>query len=247
MPSAACKLTFMMAVYGQPEMMRKWFETLRRYDDDVLDQLCFLVVDDHGTPPQTIPPDLRKMLDCRLYRVEKQIPWNQMGARNLGMAEAPSDWVVMMDPDMVVEPQVVKKLFNTAEKLTRGQAVKLFLHYTNDKADGSSPNVYLMHRLDFEMMGGYDEDYAGNKGWSDVQFMHTLEGFKIQLLKWPSLWVRYYRPRDIKDATVITLSRDVRINKSLHLRKMAQMKKMGAKRFIRARKPKLRFPWKRVT
>ena len=239
-------LTFMMAVYGQPEMMRKWFQTLRTYDDDVLDRIRLLIVDDHGDPPQEIPVDIRAMLDCRLYRVTKQIKWNQMGARNLGMDQATTDWVVMMDPDMVVELPVAKRMLAQAAKMLRGQAGKLFLRYTNDKMDGSSPNVYLMHRLDFEMIGGYDEDYAGNKGWSDVQLMHTIGGAKIQLLKYPNLWVRYYRPRDIKDATVNTLNRSVRINKALHLRKMAQMKKMGVKRFIRARKPSLRFPWKRV-
>lgn len=239
-------LTFMMAVYGQPEMMRKWFQTLRTYDDDVLDRIRLLIVDDHGDPPQEIPVDIRAMLDCRLYRVTKQIKWNQMGARNLGMDQATTDWVVMMDPDMVVELPVAKRILKILPKMKPGFVLKLFLRYTNDVADGSSPNVYVMHRLDFERMGGYDEDYAGNKGWSDVQFMHTLEGFKIKMLKYPNLWVRYYRPNDIKDATVTTLSRDVRINKMLHLRKMAQMKKMGVSRFVKQRKPNLRFTWKRL-
>ena len=247
MPFAESEITFMMAVYGQPLMMKKWWETIRTYDDEVLDRLHFVLVDDHGDPPAKIPDDIKAMVHTHLFRVTQQIHWNQMGARNLGMAKAPTDWVVMMDPDMVVELPVAKRLLKVLPNMEPGFVLKLFLRYTNDVADGSSPNIYVMHRLDFERMGGYDEDYAGNKGWSDVQFMHTLEGFKIKMLKYPNLWVRYYRSKDIKDATVITLSRDVRINKMLHLRKMAQMKKMGAPKFIRQRKPNLRFSWKRVT
>jgi len=239
-------LTFMMAVYGQPEMMRKWFSTLRTYDDDTLDRISLLIVDDYGDPPQNIPVDIQAMMHCSLFRVTEQIPWNQMGARNLGMKEPFADWVVMMDPDMVVEPPVAKRLLAQVKKMKQGQVLKLFLRYTNDVSDGSSPNVYMIHKADFHRVGGYDEDYAGNKGWSDVQFMHTLRAAKFQILQYPSLWVRYYRPRDIKDATVNTLNRSVRVNKHLHLRKMAQLKNMGVSKFVRQRKPNLRFTWKRL-
>ena len=241
-------LTFVIAVYGQPLMLEQWWKTLRAYDDEVLDNLHLVIVDDHGDPPAAIPVDIQAMLDCRLYRVTKQIEWNQMGARNLGVQEAQTSWVLMMDPDMVVEPVMAKKLLGMTKKmLFDGQVCKLLLRYTDDVLDATSPNVYLMTKTDFYRAGGYDEDYAGHKGWSDVQFMHTLRGLRMRFHRPDGLWVRYYRPRDIADATVNTLDRSVKHNRSLHLRKMRAIQAMGWKRWAAENSKKLiRFPWERL-
>jgi predicted glycosyltransferase involved in capsule biosynthesis len=236
-----------MAVYGQPLMLEKWFQTIRHYDDEVLDNLHLVIVDDHGDPPAAIPVDIQAMMDCQLLRVTKQIKWNQMGARNLGVKQAKTDWVLMMDPDMVLEPNIAKRLVNFMPRLRQGTLVKLLLRYTNDVADNSSPNVYLIHKADFRKVGGYDEDYAGHKGWSDVQFLHTLEGFKMAFLKKTDLWVRYYRPRDIEDATVKTLDRSVAFNRRMHIMKMGAARRIGWAKWAAANRQKLvRFPWERV-
>lgn len=244
---ASAQLSFVMAVYGQPLMLKKWWETLCSYDDDVLDRLHLVIVDDHGDPPVEIPPDIQARLRCQLFRVTKQIEWNQMGARNLGMAMLETDWALMMDPDMVVEPKIAKRFLALIPKLRQGNLVKPLLRYTNDVPDNSSPNVYLLHKNDFVRAGGYDEDYAGHKGWSDVQFLHTLQGVKIKFLKPEGLWVRYYRPRDIADATVNTLNRTVAHNRGLHIQKMGWARKIGWAKWAAANKQKLiRFPWERV-
>ncbi len=240
-------LTFVMAAYGQPLMLEKWFDTIRDYDDEVLDKLHLVIVDDHGDPPVVIPDDIQAMLDCHLYRVTEQIEWNQMGARNLGMKQCPTDWALMLDPDMVVELPVVKKLMKQVPKMRPGNVCKLLLRYMNDVLDSTSPNVYLIHKADFERAGGYDEDYAGHKGWSDVQFMHTLAGVKIRFVRPEGLWVRYYRPRDIEDATVTTLKRSVAHNRHIHIKKMGWLKKHGWAKWVAANKQRLiRFPWERV-
>jgi glycosyltransferase involved in cell wall biosynthesis len=236
-----------MAVYGQPLMLEKWWKTIRSYDDEVLDNLHLVIVDDHGHPPAAIPLDIQAMLRCKLFRVTKQIEWNQMGARNLGVSHAESPWVLMMDPDMVVELPVAKRLLKLIPKLRPGSLVKLLLRYTNDVLDSTSPNVYLISKGDFVKVGGYDEDYAGHKGWSDVQFMHTLRGFRIKFHRPDGLWVRYYRPRDISDATVKTLNRSVAHNRHVHIKKMGWMKRHGWAKWAAANKKKmLKFPWERV-
>ena len=241
------RLSFVMSVYSQPLMMEKWWETLRSYDDLVLDRLHMVIVDDHGEIPLTIPEDIQATLDIRLYRVLDDIPWNQMGGRNLGVQEAPTPWVLMMDPDMVVEPPVAKRLLEKVSKLAPGMLVKLLLRYTNDVLDSSSPNVYLIHKGDFDRAGGYDEDYAGHKGWSDVQFLHTLTGLKMKFVRPDGLWVRYYRPKDVADATVNTLNRSVKHNRGLHVMKMGLAHKTGwAKWAAKNRAKNIRFQWERV-
>ena len=238
-------LTFVMATYGQPKMLEKWWETLRTYPEAVAAKIRLVIVDDHGDPPAEIPEDIRGIFKAALYRVTKNIPWNQPGARNLGVHVAKTDWLLLLDPDMVVEPKVATALLVHSRKMKRGQLVKLLLRYTDNTYDATSPNVYLLHKADFNQVGGYDEDYAGHKGWSDVQFMHTLRGFKMRFLKPVGLWVRYYRPRDVADATVNTLPRSVKHNRSLHIRKMA-IAKRNWQAWVKTKGKNIRFPWVRV-
>ena len=152
-----------------------------------------------------------------------------------------------MDPDMVVEPAVAKRVLKLIPKLRPGILVKMLLRYTNDVLDSTSPNIYLMTKGDFVKSGGYDEDYAGHKGWSDVQFMHTLKGLRMKFHRPDGLWVRYYRPSDIKDATVQTLNRSVKHNRHIHIKKMGWLKRHGWAKWVAANSKKLiRFPWERV-
>ena len=234
-----------MAVYGQPLMLNKWWETLRHYELSVLRQVDIIVVDDHGDPPVRVPDDIRSFASVRVYRVEKDIPWNQMGARNLGMQEA-EGWCLMLDPDMVLELKQAKIALELIRKMPRGSLIKLPLRYTDGTFDPTSPNVYLIHKRDFWAVGGYDEDYAGHKGWSDVQLMHTLRGCGIAFQKPQGLWVRYYRTTDIEDATVNTLSRNTKHNRALHLKKMGIAKRNWAA-WVKQKGKTIRFRWKRVT
>lgn len=238
-------LTFVIATYGQPQMMAKWFENLREYDKDVLSDIHLVIVDDHGNPPVEIPNDIHSLIDLKLFRVTDDIPWNQMGARNLGVQEAPTNWVLMLDPDMVVEPPMAARLLRQVQRMSQGMLMKLQLKYTDDVLDDSSPNVYLVHKKEFERVGGYDEDYAGHKGWSDVQLMHTFRGLGVRFLPSKGFWVRYYRPRDIADATVTTLDRDTKHNRAVHIRKMNVAKK-NWKTFVASKGPNIRFKWSRV-
>lgn len=240
-------LTIVMAVYGQPLMLEKWWETLRSYDDEVLDKVHLIIVDDHGDPPVEIPDDVMGLLNCRLYRVMDDIPWNQMGARNLGMAECSTEWALMLDPDMVVEPIIAKHFLQVTSDIPKGSVCLVRLRHPNGAFDTHSPNIYLIRKSDFDRVGGYDEDYRGHKGWSDVQFLHTLEGFKMKFVKLHEIWARFYGTKDISDAAVMTLDRDHKHNKVIHVRKMRDAQRVGMTRWVKSRKGgNIRFRWARV-
>jgi hypothetical protein len=243
-------LTYVMAVYGQPKMLNYWWETLGSYPDDVSERISLIVVDDHGDPPATIPEAIRTRFSAKLFRVLDDIPWNQMGARNLGMHHA-RGWCVMLDPDMVIGQLMAKRFLDT--ELKRGEVVRFGLKHMNGSQDGvdmSSPNTYLIHRDDFFNAGGYDEDYAGNKGWSDVQMLQVLtEHYKMHLRS--DLWVQFYDTGAFDDAQVVTLDRSVKVNKAIHLRKRAEAKRGGWVKWVlrqkgNLNKPQLRFRWEQV-
>ncbi len=243
-------LTYVIATYGQPKMLECWWENLRGYPDDVASRINLIVVDDCGNPPAEIPDDVAGVFRAKLFRVEENIPWNQMGARNLGMHHA-KHWCIMLDPDMVIDPMMARRFLE--QECKRGEVIRFGLCHLDGsvtRIDMTSPNTYMIHRDDFFDAGGYDEDYRGNKGWSDVQLLATLAAH-YKMLPRMDLWVQFYGRGLIDDAQVVTLNRSVAVNKKLHLRKCAEAKRMGWVKWVQTKKGNmamrnLRFPWKQV-
>lgn len=246
-------LTIVMATYGQPKMLKFNLDTIAGYDAEVSKRLRVIVVDDCGDPPVE-PGD-----GFELFRITEDIPWNQPGGRNLGMHHA-SGWCAMMDPDMVFSAGQIRKVMTAASKLKRGSVIRYGLRHMSPakpeigyrpfpgrEVDVSSPNTYLIHRDDFWAAGGYDEDYAGNKGWSDVQMLDVLTSM-FYVSRRPQLFADFYGTDSISDAAVTSLDRGVAQNRKKRVRKVAEVRKAGGwRRWInRVKGPNLRFTWEKV-
>tara|TARA_R110000772_G_C13310120_1_gene439923 strand:+ start:4431 stop:5186 length:756 start_codon:yes stop_codon:yes gene_type:complete len=244
-------LTLVMAIYGQPMILAKQVETIIAYDDVVLDKLHVIIVDDHGEP--AVGVDVAEQLapfvaSVRVFRVDDDIPWNQMGARNLGMTKA-DGWCCMIDPDMIFDSPTLHRLMQATSAIQRGRIIKFGLKHVNSgKVDMTSPNTFAIHADDFRICGGYDEDFAGNKGWSDVQLQEVYrQHFKVQ--ERPDLTASFYSSNDeIPDAIVKTLDRNVAENRVKRLKKQGQQKACGGwRRWVSKHKgPNLRFQWTQI-
>lgn len=244
-------LTIVIACYGQPEMMDHQFTTIYHYPISVLDKLTVIIVDDCGDPPQKVPIEVQAACNFKLIRVTQDVAWNQMGARNIGMREA-EGWCVMLDPDMVIEPDMISKFMAKAEVMARGRVHKFALKRGDKPLDFSSPNTWLIHRDDFFKAGGYDEDFRGHKGWSDCllqEFFRAL--FKVVDDK--DLWVTFHLAgRVYSDAQVqiaAGVDRNHAYNKTLKVKKGNLIKKMGGHKRYLDRKlngPKFRCKTKRI-
>lgn len=241
-------LTIVMAVYGQPLMLAKQVDTMLHYAGETQRRLNLVVVDDCGFPPVAVEEVIeltRFLKSVKLFRIDKDIHWNQMGARNLGM-EHSAGHCLLIDPDMIFDQPTIARMIEAAEKLPRGHVVKWGLKHVNSgKLDMTSPNTWLIHRDDFFAVGGYDEDFAGHKGWSDVQFLDIMRAcYKIQ--NRPDLFANFHGTDSVPDAMVTSLDRSTKHNRKLRLKKVAQARAVGGwARWAKARKDveRLRFPW----
>jgi hypothetical protein len=151
----------------------------------------------------------------------------------------------MIDPDMVFDDAIIKRVMQAAEKLPRGHVMKYGLKHVNSgRLDMSSPNTYMLHRDDFFAVGGYCEDYAGHKGWSDLTLLDVLRShYKIE--DRPDLFANFHSTTAISDAMVTSLDRSVKHNRMLRLKHVAQAKACGGwRKWVKVHKgPNLRFPW----
>lgn len=234
-----------MAVYGQPKMLDVWWRTISEYPEKIRERLELVIVDDCGKPPVLVPSGLGVRI--QLFRVQEDIPWNQPGARNLAALQAKARVLCLLDPDMVINPADIEAFFSAARTLLPDRVLRFALRRAGGRLDTSSPNTYLIHRRAFLESGGYDEDYCGNKGWSDVQLLHTLsELYRVGVTQ--TLAVDYYLLDRIADAQVSSLPRGVEKNKALHLRKVAQMRSVKGWRtwVAKCKGRNLRFKWTKM-
>jgi len=239
-----------MAVYGQPQMLRFNLAAIHGYSQEVRDQLKVIVVDDCGDPPVTPGSVAGFSFDLSVYRITENKPWNQPMARNLGMHHAAPSWCLMIDPDMVFRPEMMQKVIGLIPKLARRSVLRYGLKHVSDpgrSVDLTSPNTYIIHREDFFAVGGYDEDFSGHKGWSDVQLLDVLRStFKVSQRK--DIYADFYSTKNIPDAAVHTLDRSTSHNKKLRLKKVDQSRKAGSwARWAKHKKGSiLRLPWTQV-
>jgi len=122
----------------------------------ILEQgLKTVIVDDCSKEP------LGPLDGVKVVTVTDDIKWNQPGARNLGF-HISDGWILCADIDHLVTKENMEQLENT--ELKRGCV------YYLGREDTNSVNIYVIHKDDFEKIGGYDEDFCGNYGYDDIHF-----------------------------------------------------------------------------
>lgn len=178
---------------------------------------CRVVIVDDGskTPLKSLP-------GVDVYRIEEDIPWNQPGARNLGFSVS-EGWIVCADIDHLVTKENVDALL----KLKKEKGTIYYL----GREDADSWNLYMIHKDDFEKLGGYDEDFCGHYGYDDTLF---------NLMAHKNLNVKELR--DIKAKVFAKessskLERDTEYNRSLLLLMQDHTKNFHSR---------LRFKWHKV-
>lgn len=251
-------LAIVIACFGQPKMMARQEESWLSWPKNLQDRVEVVVVDDHGDPPYKPGPEFDPALpfpegkvepgiELKVYRVDTQIPWNQMGARNLGMKEAESSWRLMLDPDMVLTAPNLARIFELFPRFRRGHHYKPKLGKNSKKPYGS-PNLYICHEADFWKSGGYNEDFAGAKGYSDVVLHRTLVEFSRRHFL-DRIWLEFLGPRDVSDARV-EVSAGVNRDLAVNHKKFAAAAKFAAqnswKFYAQGVRDHVRFPWHRV-
>ena len=203
-------VTIIMAYYENASMLREHLATWYRYRAEDLQRLSFIIVDD-GSPRHPAKDVLKGRcagLDVRLFTIGVNIPWNQDGARNLGMKYCRSDWAFLTDMDHVVPPAHANKMINFAQ--IEAKAGNYYMPASQVKTDGTvlgeHPNTYLFNVRNYWMIGGYDEDFAGAYG-SDGNFRKNATGLGLREVKTSAWHTVVYRKEDIFDACTHDFSR----------------------------------------
>lgn len=237
-------LAIIIACYGQPQMMAKQEKHWLSFPENLAERLEIIIVDDHGDPPYSPSAEvIQAPFEFRAYRADENIEWNQMGARNLGMREAEAPWRLMLDPDMLLSAPNLARIFQLYPEFRKGIHYKPQLRPCRDP--WGSPNLYIVHGDDFWRAGGYNEDFAGHKGYSDVVLHRTLDAVTIRS-HLDRIWLEFVSNTQIPDADVRTLSRDLAVNREKFEAAVKWASKNGWKNYAKGVVNHVRFPWHRI-
>ena len=206
----ASVVTIIMAYYENPTMLTEHLIWWHEYRPEDIARVSFIVVDD-GSPRNPAIDVVRKHtigIDLRVFRIIPNIPWNQDGARNLGMKYCRTPWAFLTDTDHLVPHDQIGKLINFTQ--IEARQGEYYMPASQIKLDGTvlgeHPNTYLFNVADYWRIGGYDEDFAGSYG-SDGNFRKNCQGLGLREIKTSAWHTLVYRKENIWDACTHDFSR----------------------------------------
>jgi hypothetical protein len=163
------RVTLCMAYYRNAGMLAEQFKRIRWLPDALRDQIAVVVVDD-GSPDGEAKGT---SIGCPLsiYRIDVDVRWNQDAARNIAAANAVTQWLLLTDMDHIVSLPAWKRVLQ--QKLHK-TSVYRFSRTTLEPSLKETPykphpNSWLMTRAMYDLIGGYDERFAGHYG-TDAEF-----------------------------------------------------------------------------
>jgi hypothetical protein len=224
--SSHIKLSYITHFYFNQGDTSTLTDLLRRYAEypaDILDHLQFVLVDDGSPAKVEIPEDLN--LNVLLLRINEDIPWNQPGARNLGVTCARSDKIVLTDLDHEFPAETLREMIR--RKNPGRTMYKVRRYDTSGRRRSTHSNTFFMSRGRFMKLYGYDEEFSGHYGCDDTTFWRWQRNHGTRSLYLP----RFCRvvDRDVdREKAYHTLQRDLSHNRPIAARKKAAWRQYGA-------------------
>ncbi|WP_169778159.1 glycosyltransferase [Campylobacter curvus] len=249
------KLSYVTHFYCNQKDINSVISLLREYetyDPRLLDIMEFIIVDD-GSPIEYEIPKFD--LNLRWLKINEDIPWNQAGARNLGMTYARSDKVLITDLDhlfyedtlwyMANHKPLGRKFYKIyrdfvgycAEERVYKGPLNLFYILSGKKKTiyKGHTNTFFISRARYMRLFGYDEEFAGHYGSEDFRFVKfqkahgSIQGYlPIKYLCKERSSKKGDQQFVDRDLSYHSLDRDLSYNTPVDARKKRENREFGA-------------------
>lgn len=153
-------VTLVLPFYENHAFLEQQIAQWAAYDDGTKRQVHVIVVDDGSPTPARLPSD--PPVAMRLFRIDVDVRWNWLAARNIGAHHAADGWVLFTDMDHVVPAETMRAVVSGAHDPRVVYAFSRHEH-TGTVIPPHSAS-FLMTRAMFWRIGGYDEALSGFYG-----------------------------------------------------------------------------------
>ncbi|MBO6881502.1 glycosyltransferase [Winogradskyella sp.] len=234
------KITYVLPIYTQQENLEAFhhlLNTYQKYSEDIKRAIHFIFVDDCSPVPVTIPKDVT--LNYTLVKVQDDIPWNQGGARNLGVHLAKTSKLILTDLDHTFSEEGLKQL------IRRPQPEHFYVfRRINEEGEEvvSHYNTFFCNKSLYFKSLGVDECFAGNYGFEDIFFVDIQRRLGTKFLKFKSHPVHHMEHKN-SDNPQHSLPRDMDINRKFYEAKRRVLKDKNRDPFDAHSRLFLNFEW----
>jgi hypothetical protein len=221
-------LTYITYFYLNQKSTATIFELLKKYaayDPAVIDRVQFVIVDDGSPLSYEIPP---LSLNVTWLKIKPDIPWNQAGARNLGVVYAKSDKILLTDVDHEFPEATLRHMVG---RRNCGRRIYKLFRYTPEQPGRlvrGHPNVFFMSRARYLELYGVDEEFAGGYGAEDFRFMKFQKAHGSISPHLPRKYFAIEREKIDRKTAYHSLQRDHSFNTPADLRKQYESQWYGA-------------------
>lgn len=157
-------VTLIYPYYDNPEFLRTQLSGWEALPTAIKQRVRAIVIDD-GSPNYAasfVLGSARLPFPVRLFRIEVDVRWNWLAARNIGMHHASSGWCLLTDMDHVANGVFLDRVVH--RRHDESVIYRLSRREHTGKAIHPHPNSMLMTRAMFWKVGGYDEELSGHYG-----------------------------------------------------------------------------------
>lgn len=165
-------VTLIWPYYDNPNFLHYQLAQLRALPDSLKAYLRLIIADDCSpmTPAQAVIAADELPFPTRLFRLDKDVRWNWLAARNLAMQHAyqgeAGGWCALTDIDHVWPKATLAALVSDAHRPgTIYRFQRLDQRSEREIVPiASHPNSFFIERATFWRVGGYDEALSGFYG-----------------------------------------------------------------------------------
>lgn len=157
-------ITLVMPYYENPDFFAEQLVHWSQFPIGLRRHMQIVIVDDGSprSPASLTFENVSKPDSLRLFRIDVDVRWNWLAARNIGVNHSNTEWVMMTDMDhMLPEDTLFALVYGVFDA---GKIYRFSRREHGGEKIHPHPNSWFMTKKMFWKVGGYDEALSGYYG-----------------------------------------------------------------------------------